>query len=176
MSSALTTKKQSIGCLPAAEDAAGTDLGMWAGVGRLMLRLGATQVYRLGAGVGVLFPKFALETQVYPTRGVVAIGSDSFFKLSSAVDEPRAFSLTLHRATVGGAVGSFTPRPGDVLKITFAPVPDRGDAVDERELARRYALGLAYLLDDAHFRGFLELPGKSDRPLDERFMRMLDAP
>ncbi len=155
------------------------DLGIWTEVGRVMSRLGATQAYQLGAGVGVMFPRFTLETQVYPTRGVVSVGSDSkgtsMFKLSTAVDEPRAFSITLHGAARGGAVGTFTPMTGDVLKITFAPVPDRADGVDTAELTRRYVLGLAYLLDDDRFRHMLDLPPgqRSGQSLESHVLKLL---
>ncbi len=158
------------------------DFEYWAPTVVFLQRLGATRVYRAGLGLGAVFSDFAVESQIYPTRGVAALGSDAtgttLFKLSSVVDEPRAFSLMLHRPPrVTNFVGDFVPALGDVLKITFAPVPDRhnarGPCVDERELARRYAMALAYLIDDDRHRHRLPLPG--DAPVEEQLVRMLPA-
>lgn len=121
---------------PLQPDETPIDWGHWTQTVQLVRRLGAKQVQALGLGLGVSFESFSTETQMYPTRAVVAMSASSRFNLGDAVSEPRAFSVQLMASAYGG--GAATPGAVD---IGFAPVPDRPAGVDGVELARRY-LGL----------------------------------
>lgn len=103
----------------------GDVFGIWAPTVALMNRLGATGAESMGDGIGLRLGKLSIETQVYPTNGVVAVGYKSYFNLAEAVAERRSFSLMIfdveHRMNLVG--------------VGFGPFPDSGDEV---ELARRY--------------------------------------
>lgn len=107
--------------------------GHWTQTVQLVRRLGARNVQALGLGLGVSFESFLTETQVYPTRAVVAMSAHTMFNLGDAVSEPRAFSVQLQVA--------------GVMDIGFAPMPDRRDGVDGTELARRYLTLLLGLME-----------------------------
>lgn len=121
---------------PLQPDETPVNWGHWTQTVQLVRRLGATDVQALGLGLGVTFAQFSTETQVYPTRAVVAMSAMGRFNLGDVVGEKRAFSVQLMaEAYLGGRAS-----PGAV-DIGFAPLPDRPSGVDGVELARRY-LGL----------------------------------
>ena len=121
---------------PLQPDETPIDWGCWAPTVQLVKRLGASDVQALGAGLGVAFAQFATETQIYPTRAVVAMSALGRFNLGDEVGEKRAFSVQLMAEAYLGGRGA----PG-ALDIGFAPMPDRSTGIDGVELARRY-LGL----------------------------------
>lgn len=128
---------------PLQSDATPEDWGHWAQTVQLVKRLGASDVQALGLGLGVTFAQFSMETQVYPTRAVVAMSATSNFNLGSEMSEPRAFSVQLMPApfSAGGR------RVAGATDIGFAPMPDRSTGVDGVELARRYVGLLLGLLE-----------------------------
>lgn len=127
---------------PIQQDPIPENWGYWEPTINFLRRIGATSFRSLGLGIGVSFKNFALESQVYPTRGVVAMSAVEEFRLSSAVSEPRAFAVMLSlEAYLGGRDSQGT------IDMGFGPMPDRPDGVDGHELARRYALVLAGILE-----------------------------
>ncbi len=124
------------------QDAEPEDWGFWGPTVQLMRRLGAKSIQSLGAGIGVTFEQFSTETQVYPTRAVVAMSATTHFNLGDAVNEPRVFSLQLsNKPWTGGWA------PSGAIDMGFAPIPDRPSGVDGVELARRYVVLLTGLLE-----------------------------
>ncbi len=95
---------------PLQPDETPADWGHWAPTVQLVKRLGATDVQALGLGLGVTFPQFSTETQVYPTRAVVAMSAMGRFNLGEEVGEKRAFSVQLMAAAYLG--GRAAPADG----------------------------------------------------------------
>lgn len=106
--------------------------GHWEPTVRLLRRLGATEVTALGLGIGAAFESFSVESQVYPTRAVVAMSATTRFNLGDELTAQRVFSVQL----VKGAAD-----------IGYAAMPDGRDGVDGMELARRYWVLLMGVLE-----------------------------
>lgn len=135
------------------------DLGFWAMTAILLRHLGATTVGRDGPLLRAVFPKFALESRIYPTKGVAAVTSSkirgkngealsAIFHLSSVVGERQAFSIEMHRersGLSGHGLGEVTESA--LIDVTFGPVPERHGEIDGFELARRYSVALGSILE-----------------------------
>jgi hypothetical protein len=147
------------------------DLGHWSMVARVMTRLGATKVGCNGPMFSCKFREFTLEARIYQSRSVAAVTSSKktgkngerlaeIFTLSDAITEPRAVSIELSqliRVPTSEAQIDETPGVSDIIPIadsqmidvTFIPVPEFQGQINQLELARRYVIGLAAMLEKA---------------------------